>query len=101
MSAVRSCRLCGCTDNRACPGGCSWASERLCSACVPTIDETITSLSLVSGTEHITEEQVIGWNIDQRADAFNWAMSVHFNAGDNDDVVVPERPVFTVKAYLA
>ena len=27
------CKFCGCTDAQACPGGCSWASERVCSRC--------------------------------------------------------------------
>ena len=27
------CRECGCTDARACPGGCSWVEADLCSAC--------------------------------------------------------------------
>jgi hypothetical protein len=31
---MRSCRICGCTDDRACPGGCAWVAEDLCSACV-------------------------------------------------------------------
>lgn len=31
--AVRACRVCGCTDFRACPGGCSWVEDDLCSAC--------------------------------------------------------------------
>ena len=31
--AVRSCRVCGCTDNRACAGGCCWVEYDLCSAC--------------------------------------------------------------------
>lgn len=30
---ARSCRSCGCTDNFACPGGCSWAGPDLCSSC--------------------------------------------------------------------
>jgi hypothetical protein len=30
---TRTCRVCGCTDERACPGGCSWVEEDLCSAC--------------------------------------------------------------------
>jgi hypothetical protein len=32
---MRSCTGCGCTDERACPGGCEWASldPPLCSAC--------------------------------------------------------------------
>ncbi len=27
------CRICGCTQNNACPGGCSWVEEDLCSCC--------------------------------------------------------------------
>lgn len=30
---VRACRLCGCTEMQACPGGCWWVGEDLCSAC--------------------------------------------------------------------
>lgn len=30
------CRICGCTDDNACPGGCSWAEDDLCSECVET-----------------------------------------------------------------
>ena len=30
---VRSCRVCGCTDEHACEGGCTWVEEDLCSAC--------------------------------------------------------------------
>jgi hypothetical protein len=32
--AERRCRVCGCSEFRACPGGCAWVgSEDLCSAC--------------------------------------------------------------------
>lgn len=36
------CRICGCTDERACPGGCSWVPDPfalgdLCSACAPAV----------------------------------------------------------------
>lgn len=27
------CRVCGCTENNACEGGCSWVEPDLCSAC--------------------------------------------------------------------
>jgi len=27
------CRVCGCTDEWACPGGCHWVEPDLCSAC--------------------------------------------------------------------
>lgn len=33
IAAVEVCRGCGCTDEVACPGGCSWAAEGLCSSC--------------------------------------------------------------------
>lgn len=29
----RACRVCGCTDDRACPGGCYWVEDDLCSRC--------------------------------------------------------------------
>ncbi len=31
--ARKCCRVCGCTDTRACQGGCSWVEHDLCSAC--------------------------------------------------------------------
>lgn len=31
---VWKCRKCGCTNSRACPGGCSWVAPNLCSRCV-------------------------------------------------------------------
>jgi hypothetical protein len=31
--AFDSCRICGCTDTQACPGGCYWVEPNLCSAC--------------------------------------------------------------------
>lgn len=31
---VRTCRVCGCTDDHACPGGCYWVEDDLCSECV-------------------------------------------------------------------
>ena len=31
--AARKCRLCGCTEDRACKGGCAWIEWDLCSQC--------------------------------------------------------------------
>lgn len=36
--SVRTCRVCGCTDYQACPGGCHWVEDDLCSSCVPKED---------------------------------------------------------------
>ncbi len=38
-----SCRLCGCTNRRACPGGCEWVPDPqglgpLCSACLHQVE---------------------------------------------------------------
>ena len=43
---VPCCRVCGCTDDRACDGGCSWVtvekgSPPLCSFCSGTADDAI------------------------------------------------------------
>ena len=35
----RTCRVCGCQQRRACPGGCYWVEEDLCSACVEKDEE--------------------------------------------------------------
>lgn len=32
------CRVCGCTEQTACDGGCRWVEPDLCSACVPIED---------------------------------------------------------------
>lgn len=32
----RHCRICGCTENSACPGRCAWVGEDLCSTCGDT-----------------------------------------------------------------
>ena len=33
LQQLRVCRKCGCTELRACPGGCYWVAEDLCSRC--------------------------------------------------------------------
>ncbi len=33
---MRACRACGCTDDRACSGGCAWADPKTCTRCVYT-----------------------------------------------------------------
>ena len=33
LQPFRICRACACTEMRACPGGCFWVSESLCSSC--------------------------------------------------------------------
>lgn len=35
----RKCRVCGCTEDNACEGGCYWVEEDLCSKCAEKIRE--------------------------------------------------------------
>lgn len=41
MTFERACRMCGCTDMRACAGGCSWVEEDLCSACDENMNDDV------------------------------------------------------------
>jgi hypothetical protein len=42
---IRECRLCGCTDDRACVGAdgnpCHWVWDDLCSACAELLDDPV------------------------------------------------------------
>lgn len=38
LLSIRRCRSCGCVDERACPGGCSWATSDLCSRCAEVLE---------------------------------------------------------------
>lgn len=42
----------------------------------------------------IDEATVAGWSDAERRAAAEWALSVHFSASDNDEVIVPPRPAF-------
>ena len=35
-----ACRVCGCTQNNACPDGCWWVEPDLCSSCVGSVQQT-------------------------------------------------------------
>jgi len=37
VEPARTCRVCDCTEDAPCPGGCSWVEEDLCSACARRI----------------------------------------------------------------
>lgn len=35
---TRTCRECGCSNFAACPGGCWWVDDDLCSSCAVAVD---------------------------------------------------------------
>jgi hypothetical protein len=57
------CRVCGCTDDHACPGGCFWVEPDLCSRCDETIDN-IVDLGLAGAG---ILEAIARWKIRNRA----------------------------------
>lgn len=56
------CRVCGCTDDRACPGGCHWVEPDLCSSCegyVPVPWEAAKSLADEHGKDQVI---ILAWD---------------------------------------
>lgn len=49
---------------------------------------------LLVGDTGATEDQVERWPQAWLDQAYDWAVRVHLNASDNDDVLVPVRPSF-------
>lgn len=96
-AVVRSCRICGCTELRACPDGCWWVGDRLCSACLPTVEATLAALRQISDAAKLSMiagravRAVRSWPVDDRADAYHWAMSLHYSAHESD-IEVPPAP---------
>lgn len=62
QAAMQKCRVCGCTENHACPGGCYWIEPDLCSECV----DPETYFDEEGPCVHFTPEQlaVVSRNID-------------------------------------
>lgn len=47
VSTEKRCRVCGCTENNACEGGCYWVEDDLCSKCEEIGDENETSVEKI------------------------------------------------------
>lgn len=72
MTGVTACRGCGCTDDRACPGGCAWVDDpsgegELCSACLIRIWNR-EPLPLTRWTDEHGEPAGAGATIDRAMD---------------------------------
>lgn len=49
---------------------------------------------MAEGSHATTEADVLGWTDEQRRQAAEWVLSVHYDASDNPNVIVPPRPDF-------
>ena len=52
------CRICGCTDEHACPGGCYWVEDDLCSRCDEAIEAVSRWKHYGRGVSHELEHMV-------------------------------------------
>ncbi|WP_239482857.1 dUTP diphosphatase [Paraburkholderia sp. C35] len=56
-------------------------------------DESIqTALMLVGDIKEVPLDVIATWTLEQCIQVHDWALAVHMQASDNDDVVVPPRP---------
>lgn len=55
---VESCRVCGCTEERACIGGCSWFVRRLCTSCIQHATREELNIAYAAGRAGAAEEEL-------------------------------------------
>jgi hypothetical protein len=48
------CEFCGCTDEMACPEGCYWFAEKVCSSCAPEFIATL----LIAGDNRVATQMI-------------------------------------------
>ena len=90
---VATCFVCGCRDDVACPGGCSWSDDLeadgldVCSSCVELRD------LLVDLGRPVSLEQLSEWKPAQRDQAFEWGIAKEAE-GQPGGVPVPPEPVW-------
>ena len=76
---VDSCTICGCTQERACPDGCSWYVPGLCTACVQTARYILSGGAPRLGRVHraiqgITNRNLLAWCQRQAREEWRWAL---------------------------
>ena len=77
---VTACRVCGCTDDRACDGGCSWAEADLCSRCAPAAASDRAAQALGAAlARHVAHGGSIPWPAVRRP--FEAWQAAHAKAG--------------------
>jgi hypothetical protein len=50
--AEPACVVCGCTQNNACDGGCSWVAADLCSQCERAWESAVQTIATLNRNKH-------------------------------------------------
>ena len=61
---IRTCSKCGCDDAHACPGGCRWEEEDVCSKCIPF--GSVCPDCREPGPDTLEDAMQLGWSMDGR-----------------------------------
>lgn len=90
---LRFCRVCGCSQDHACPGGCYWLTDDLCSNCgysIATCEGTIIddkeSYQITNGTAKILAEDITSEDI---AEGFIYGYADALGLGSDDVELKP------------
>lgn len=62
------CRICGCTDERACPLGCAWASADLCDLCAKFIEALEKYTSAVNTVSKASLARMLDETVQRRVE---------------------------------
>lgn len=95
---TRECRLCGCTQYNACPGGCSWISDDLCSQCYEQnllISNYLNSFVKINRPESkATPKMVLIENNQDNREAIHYLTCIVNREPHNPDTFTPGMKAF-------
>lgn len=78
---IEKCKICGCTDERACEGGCYWIAENLCSRCADKLIENNKQLQSQLDTANKKLDE-----IKKYLNCNEYFESTHFDENFDEDI---------------
>lgn len=101
----RFCKVCGCSQDHACAGGCYWVTSDLCSNCVYSIFtcEAIVStdkgsLKSIDGTEDYLADEVISEEISEGF-IYGHAAALHLDSETEENALNPGDRIRVYAVY--
>lgn len=101
---MSTCRVCGCTDERACHGGCFWVEQDLCSSCAKlSVKSSIIKFKDSDGYKLSIREdiKVIGEDFDdtKEAEAFIYGFVEGSSNLSDFEVIIPGRKYIEISIH--